>query len=75
MVHIRIQADFHIWKCTLDPEQSPSKSIATLNTRNVIISSDYPSFLYRFRPKYMTIFKKCPIFSVFCVFLNKERSM
>ena len=57
---------------TLDPEHSPSNSIATLNNRNVIMSSGYPSFLCRYWSQYMTISKKCPIFSVFCVFLNKE---
>jgi hypothetical protein len=35
-----IWADFHIWKCTLDPQHSASNRIATVNTRNVIISSD-----------------------------------
>ena len=67
--------DFQIWKCALDPEHSPSNSIATLSARNVIISSDYPSFWCRYWSEYMTIFKKCPIFSVFCVFLNKEWSL
>jgi hypothetical protein len=35
-----IWADFYIWKCTLDLEHSASNRIATVNTRNVIISSD-----------------------------------
>ena len=70
-----VWADFHIWKCTLDPEHSPSNSIATLNTRNIVISSDEPSFWIGYWSKSMTILKKCPIFSVFCIFLPKERSV
>ena len=59
----------------LDPEHSSFNGIATLNTINVVISSDYPSLLHRYWSKYMTISKKCPIFSVFCMFLNKEWAM
>ena len=32
-------ADCHIWKYILDPEHSLSNSKATLDTRNVIVSS------------------------------------
>ena len=57
--------------------QSPSPNIENVLTLwNVIISSDYHSFLLRHCSKSMTIFKNCPIFSpVFCVFLNNEWSI
>ena len=53
--------------------QGPYPNIENIVTLwNVIISSDQHSFMLRHWSKAMTIFKKCPIFSVFCVFLNKE---
>ena len=41
----------------------------------MIISSNLYSFLMRYWSKCMSVFKKCLIFSVFCVFLNKEWSV
>ena len=41
----------------------------------MIISSNSYSFLMRYWSKCMSVFKKCPIFSVFCVFLNKKWSV
>ena len=56
--------------------QGPFPNIENVLTLwNVIISSDYHSLLLRHWSRCMTIFKKCPIFSVFCVFLNNELSM
>ena len=56
--------------------QGPSPNIENVLTLwNVIISSDYHSLLLRHWSRSMTIFKKCPIFSVFCVFLNNEWSI
>ena len=56
--------------------QGPSRNIENVLTLwNVIISSDYHSLLLRHWSRSMTILKKGPIFSVFCVFLNNELSM